>query len=312
MSIFRLDYLRSLHQALVPHLVSLPTVSSLWIRILAECDVETLNPILAITNLFEIYTVSFGQRGVLFLSALDAVSKDNLLQSIKSCTFIVLQLSHYRSSESMTNSDEEFAAVLRSYSFVMMLFETILLFIQLYDYLRMEDDAENILIKLVSLCDSFIRNCSPVFCRRLRLQFQIYIDRKMIPSAFQKELWRILYSSPSAESSVKKRLLPSDSIEYKKPKKGGKLKVMDLDENLIQQTYIKPVEAISHHHPVSPSELTPIVNDDDEGTDTASMSSSTIIEAAKTTDLKLNSIEGTDVWEIDTTPCLIDKFNLSF
>jgi hypothetical protein len=179
---------------------------------------------------------------------------------------------------------------------------------------------------------------------------------KIIPFVlvYQKDIWRILYTTRDSKISqeAKKGLKVKEEKEVIKGSgKGKKLRIAERKEDSLQHTMTNnnkrmrkdtielspeisspavasvPVPALVNSPVVDPTPL-PTTADEEEGTDTASMTSSTMIEiglikpSTESTNIPpppplapttVNASGGSDVWKIDvSTPGLLDKFNLSF
>jgi hypothetical protein len=253
-----------------------------------------------------------------------------------------------------------------------MMFEMILLLLfHVASSSHLSTEMEEISSSLFTLCYDLLTAISFSHLRQLRTQFQRFIDLKMIPLFFQKDIWKILYtardlSALNQESTPKREIPKLPQVKEEKEKTKGreekgkgkeeqamamaivkekKIKIMERNEDSLQHSIsatkrrrqeliVPPPETSSTTTPIPLSLSAPLVPcpvdqtsslsfttaDEEEGTDTASMTSSTMpeigiikSEPTKADSARSEKQRSSDVWKIDaSTPGLLDKFDLSF
>lgn len=159
---------------------------------------------------------------------------------------------------------------------------------------------------------------------------------KLISPLYQKEVWKLLYSSPPQAIPLSKSqeivhnigepiviAIPSPKKEQKS-RKAIKSRIEGSREDSLLQTQkrkkVDPKDQRDHSslaeiglsEPSSSLPSTLQAEDEEVTDDTSSMNSMTMVDT-KTPKVKPIKVHGTaEVWDITTTPSLLDKFNLSF
>jgi hypothetical protein len=367
---------RSLFQILSPYVTSALPWS--WFDFFLLGDNGETDPLLMMAHLLEIYCSSpFGHEGILvsFSNRSDphqqppsVIGLETVKASLRCCSNLIRALLHILSSPS---SDPLFISF-SSYQCALMMFEMILLLLlHVASSSHLSTEMEEISSSLFTLCYDLLTAISFSHLRQLRTQFQRFIDLKMIPLFFQKDIWKILYtardlSALNQESTPKREIPKLPQVKEEKEKTKGreekgkgkeeqamamaivkekKIKIMERNEDSLQHSIsatkrrrqeliVPPPETSSTTTPIPLSPSAPLVPcpvdqtsslsfttaDEEEGTDTASMTSSTMpeigiikSEPTKADSARSEKQRSSDVWKIDaSTPGLLDKFDLSF
>jgi hypothetical protein len=337
------DSCRTLFHRISSFVPTLSQLPRLWIEFLV-CgdDIEELNPLVALLNLLEVYTSLPPPHGILWTSSsqchLHGLTCDVFNTSIQSLSRLIRSLLHFLSPSNFSPAHHPISLSLASYTCTLMIFETIILLFQISEGLKPTLDVDKYLLEtslltLFTLCEQILIHLTSESHSRkhLRVQFQKYIDLKLISPLYQKEIWKLLYTSshqtpPPTHVTLSKSQetirmgepiaislpIPSPKKEQK-PRKITKSRIEVSREDSLRQTQKRKKFETKEHIPRPSAPPPPALQvEDEEVTDTSSMNSATMTDP-KAPNVKPTKVHGTaDVWDITATPSLLDQFNLSF